>query len=71
MILKTFSVENIRLFKGVHTIDFTPIQNSSEYKPIILIGGKNGAGKTSLFDSILLCLYGSHTPTIGPQPKKI
>ncbi len=70
MILKTFSVENIRLFKGMHTINFTPLQNSNEYKPIILIGGKNGSGKTSLFDSILLCLYGSHTPNIHFRPKK-
>ena len=70
MILRTFSVENIRLFKGIHTIDFTPLQNSNEYKPIILIGGKNGSGKTSLFDSILLCLYGSHTPNIHFRPKK-
>lgn len=70
MILKTFSVENIRLFKGFHSIDFTPQQNSSGYKPIILIGGKNGAGKTTLFDSILLCLYGSQTPNIRISPKK-
>ena len=70
MILKTFSVENIRLFKGMHSIDFTPLQNSNGDKPIILIGGKNGSGKTSLFDSILLCLYGSHTPNIHLSPKK-
>lgn len=62
MLLKSFTLENIRIFKGINRIDFTPILESDAKKPIILIGGKNGSGKTTLFESILLCLYGQNTP---------
>jgi DNA sulfur modification protein DndD len=61
MLLKSLTLENIRIFKGMNTIDFTPVHNSKEQKPIILIGGKNGAGKTTMFESILLCLYGQNS----------
>jgi len=62
MLLKSFTLENIRIFKGTNKIDFTPKLESDTRKPIILIGGKNGAGKTTLFESILLCLYGQNIP---------
>lgn len=62
MLLKSLTLENIRIFKGVNTLDFTPVHRSKEQKPIILIGGKNGAGKTTMFESILLCLYGQNSP---------
>jgi DNA sulfur modification protein DndD len=62
MQLKSLTLENIRIFKGVHTLDFTPVHNSKKHKPIILIGGNNGAGKTTMFESILLCLYGQNSP---------
>jgi DNA sulfur modification protein DndD len=58
MIINRVTLENIRLFKGIHTLNLTPIQNQGKTKPIILIGGKNGSGKTTIFESILLCLYG-------------
>ncbi len=58
MLLHRLELENIRLFKGNHSIDLTPLEGPSEHRPIVIIGGKNGAGKTTLFESILLCLYG-------------
>jgi len=62
MLLHSLTLENIRIFKGKNTLNFTPILTSDAHKPIILIGGKNGAGKTTLFESILLCLYGQNSP---------
>ena len=62
MLLKSLTLENIRIFQGVNTLDFSQDPSAIPKKPIILIGGMNGAGKTTLFESILLCLYGQRFP---------
>lgn len=49
LILKNFSS-----FEGINEFDFSV----TEDKNIILIGGQNGAGKTSLFSAIKVALYG-------------
>lgn len=46
---------NFNSFEGENVFDFT---TGDESKNIILIGGKNGAGKTSLFSAIKIALYG-------------
>lgn len=46
---------NFNSYEGLNEFDFT--SNGSD-KNIILIGGKNGAGKTSLFTAIKIALYG-------------
>ena len=45
---------NFSSFEGENTFDFT----CRDKENIILIGGKNGAGKTSLFMAIKIALYG-------------
>ena len=54
MQLKKVELYNFSSYAGKTSFDFS-IQNG---KNIILIGGNNGAGKTSLFTAIKLALYG-------------
>jgi len=54
MILHKLILNNVGLFRGRQTITLTP----NSIKPIILIGGMNGTGKTTLLDTVRLCLYG-------------
>lgn len=57
MILNTLKLGNFRVFRGDHEIDLTP-EGPSGQKPIILFGGLNGAGKTSILTAVRLTLYG-------------
>ncbi|MBV5330004.1 MAG: DNA sulfur modification protein DndD [Chlorobium sp.] len=55
MIFEEIILENFATFKGENSINLLP---SSPNKPIILIGGENGCGKTSILDSFQLVLFG-------------
>lgn len=48
---------NFRNFRGEQTID-TRLPTRKKRRNIILIGGLNGAGKTTIVESIRLCLFG-------------
>lgn len=60
MILKTLKMGNFRVYRGEHEIDLTP-EGPNGQKPIILFGGLNGAGKTSILTAVRLTLYGRRT----------
>ena len=49
------------LFGGEQSIDLTI---KDPRKPVILIGGLNGCGKTTLLDGILLAFYGKLAPAV-------
>ena len=54
MKIKRITLFNIGPYVEENTFDFTVSKNRN----IVLIGGKNGAGKTTFFKSIKTCLYG-------------
>lgn len=58
MIFSKVILKDVGLFNGVQEVDLKPTTKS---KPLILIGGENGAGKTTFFDSIKVCLYGKQS----------
>ncbi len=55
MKIKSITLFNIGPYVDLNVFDFT----ISKDKHIVLIGGKNGAGKTTFFKAIKTCLYGS------------
>ncbi len=59
MLLNKITVNNLGVFSGKYQIDLSPKQYKESTKPIIIFGGMNGSGKTTIFDSIKLCLYGA------------
>jgi DNA sulfur modification protein DndD len=52
------TIENYKSFQYPTAIEFP---QSSEGKSIFLIGGMNGAGKTSIMEAVNICLYGAKT----------
>ncbi len=54
MIISHLSITNFRNYSGTTEIDL----NIDKTRNMVLFGGQNGAGKTSMVDAIRLCLYG-------------
>ena len=60
MIIKRITLNNFRVFSGVHEIELMPILDKPN-NPIILFGGLNGSGKTSILTAVRVALYGRHS----------
>ncbi len=58
MLLKKLTLSNVGLFQGSHDFEFLPKHLKTVSRNITLIGGMNGTGKTTILDSLRLCLYG-------------
>lgn len=61
MLLTRLSLQNVGPFAGEHTLDLEP---PSDDRPIVLIGGMNGCGKTTILEAVLLTLYGKLSPAV-------
>ncbi|WP_068714514.1 DNA sulfur modification protein DndD [Vibrio tritonius] len=57
MIFEQVKLYNFGIYQGEHIIN---LDINSHTQPIVLLGGLNGGGKTTLLDSLQLALYGKH-----------
>src|SRR3990172_817107 len=67
MILTQLVVENVGVFKGRNEFDLRPARRPA--RPVVLIGGMNGTGKTTILECIRLALYGPSV--LGSPPSEI
>lgn len=58
MLLESLTLCDFGLFRGEHAIDLNPRKKYNSTRPIILFGGLNGAGKTTILTAIRLAIYG-------------
>lgn len=57
MILKDITLVNIGAYRGFNDFDLT----TTEEHPVVVIGGENGAGKTTFLTAIKLGIFGSYS----------
>jgi DNA sulfur modification protein DndD len=55
VILEKIVLHNVGVYRGKHVVELAP---PTRQRPIILFGGLNGGGKTTLLDALQLALYG-------------
>ncbi|TBV17409.1 DNA sulfur modification protein DndD [Stutzerimonas kirkiae] len=58
MIIDSLSVLDFRVFSGLHDFDLVPKIKRGQNAPIVLFGGLNGGGKTTILSALKLALYG-------------
>ena len=61
MIFHEIKLKDYGLFRGEQSLNFHVPKNGND--SITLIGGLNGSGKTTIYESIQVCLIGANAPT--------
>lgn len=69
MLIETLTLCDFGLFQGEHLVDLTPRKKYGSIRPIVLFGGLNGAGKTTILTAIRLAIYGRQALGYGTSQK--
>ena len=67
MKLQSITLTNFRQFKGVQTFDLS----SDTIKPVSLLFGANGAGKTTFLNAFTWALYGLMSDDVEQQDRMV
>lgn len=59
MILQQVTLKNFGIYGGEATFDLQPIPHGNFHRPVVLLRGKNGVGKTTFVEAIRFGLHGS------------
>ncbi len=70
MIIEKLEVTDFRVFQGHHEFSLSPRQRWNALRPIVLFGGLNGAGKTSILTAVRLALYGKQSLGVAIAQKQ-
>ena len=70
MKLLELSLFNFCIYRGEQSFDLCPARRNGKTRPVILVGGINGGGKTTFFDAILLVLYGARANCSKKKPNQ-
>ena len=64
MVIKKLTLHNFGVYAGTNTFSF------ENEKPVVLIGGMNGRGKTTFLNAVLISLYGPNSFAYKESPYK-
>lgn len=63
MIIREIKLYNFGIYSGEQSL-MPFVQSKDVGKPVTLVGGYNGRGKTSILEAVLLALYGIRSPKV-------
>jgi DNA sulfur modification protein DndD len=69
MLIKKLSMCDVGVFEGLVELDLAPRQSASKMRPVVLLGGLNGSGKTTVLNAIRLAFYGRLAAGAGLSQK--
>jgi len=69
MLLRRVLLRDFGVYRGEQCFDLAPRDAGNGRRPVVLIGGMNGVGKTTLLEAIRLCFYGRQSRGLIPRSK--
>src|SRR5437879_2946885 len=70
MLFLSLTVDNFGVFRGRHFFELVPRLENHQRHHLTIFSGHNGAGKTTIFQGMMLALHGSASFGYGLSPQK-